>query len=99
MLVESLVPMRGATLLAGREKSGKTLLMAQLAISVASGKPLMGYYRVLEPGPAMVFEQDDPGGVASIQEIMQKSPDYHAGLPFYFVPKVKNPPCGAELAD
>ena len=71
-----------------KPKSGKTLLAVQLAIAVASGKPLFDNYRIIEPGPAMIVEQDDPSGPASIKHILGKSPIPVDGIPFYLVPKV-----------
>ena len=73
MLVEALLPKRGACLLFGAPKSNKTLLALQTGIAVASGKPLFDYYRVLEPGPVLVIEQDDPAGASSVKTILQRS--------------------------
>src|SRR3982074_1997171 len=81
MLIEGIVPAAGASLIVGAAKSGETLDAGQKAISVASGVPLYGYYRVLTPGPVLVVEQDDPGGAGSIKTILQRSSTPVAGIP------------------
>src|SRR5271165_4291683 len=79
-LIESILPMRGACLLVGGAKTGKTILSTQMAVAVASGKPLFDYYRTLPAGqtpvgqiPTMLVEQDDSGSPASIQQILQRA--------------------------
>lgn len=88
MLIENIIPMRGASLINGASKSGKTLVAAQAAIAVASGTALFGQYRVLQSGPVLMIEQDDPAATASVKDILQRSPVPVAGIPFYLVPKV-----------
>jgi hypothetical protein len=88
MLIEDIVPERGACLVVGKPKDGKTLLSIQTAVAVASGRALFGQYKVLKSGPALVVEQDDPGGAASVQGILKVSPVPIADIPFYFVSKV-----------
>lgn len=91
MLIEGLLPTRGACLTVGFSKSGKSVLATQVAIAVASGKPLFDFYRILEPGPALLLEQDDPGASASVKDILQHSPIAVDGIPFYLTPKVPFP--------
>jgi hypothetical protein len=67
------IPTRGASLVVGAAKSGKTLLAVQQAAAVASGAALFDTYRVLKPGAALIVEQDDPGGEASIKGIIEAS--------------------------
>jgi len=88
MLVESIVPGSGATLLVGAPKSNKTLLSVQIGIAVASGNPVCEYYRVLQAGPVLMVEQDDPAGAASIKDILQRSPVPVEGIPFFLAPRV-----------
>ena len=88
MLVESIVPGSGATLVVGAPKSNKTLLSVQIGIAVASGNPVCDYYRVLQPGPVLMVEQDDPAGAASIKDILQRSPVPVEGIPFFLAPRV-----------
>lgn len=85
MLVESMLPTAGACLMFGCAKSGKTLLAVQTALAVASNQPVFGYYRVLESGPTMLVEQDDPAGAASVKEILARSAFSVEVIPFYFV--------------
>jgi hypothetical protein len=61
------VPAQGLTLMTGASKGGKTVLATQLAIAVASGKPLFDYYRVVETGPVLFVERDDPKGPAALK--------------------------------
>jgi hypothetical protein len=89
MLIEGMVPMRGASLIVGAPKSGKTLLAAQAAIAVASGAALFGNYRVVRQGAVMMIEQDDPAATASMKQILDKSPVPVAGIPLFLVPEVK----------
>jgi hypothetical protein len=87
-LIEGHLPLGGASLLVGKPKSGKTVDAVQIAIAVASGNALYDYYKILNPGPAMMIEQDDPAGPASVKDILSKSRVPVAGIPFYLVPKV-----------
>ncbi len=87
-LIDGLIPRRGAVLVNGKAKSGKTLLAVQLALSVASGRPFLDTYKVLAPGPVLLLEQDDPSGAASVKDILRRSVSSVAGLPFYLAPQV-----------
>ena len=88
MLFEGLpLPTRGTSLIVGAAKSGKTILAVQEAIAVASGRSLFDAYRVLEPGPVLIVEQDDPAGAASIKTILQCA-GVARSLPLHMVPKV-----------
>ena len=81
MLIENMIPERGASLIVGAAKSNKTLLAVQMGISVASGTPFLDNYRVLQSGPVFILEQDDPAGAGSITDILMRSPVPVAGLP------------------
>ena len=85
LLIEALLPIPGAILLAGAAKSGKTLLAVQAALAVASGRALFDNYRVLEPGPALLVEQDDPAGAASVKAILQRSREPLTDIPFHLI--------------
>jgi RecA-family ATPase len=87
MLIEGMVPMRGASLVVGAAKSGKTLLAAQVAIAVASRTALFQNYRVLQPGAVMLIEQDDPAATASMKQILQRSSCRRPGFHFIWCPK------------
>jgi AAA domain len=88
MLIEQIVPERGASLIVGAAKSNKTLLAVQMGIAVASGNPFLENYRVLRPGPVLIVEQDDPGGAASLKTILGVSPVPVADIPFFLAPRV-----------
>ncbi len=83
MLIEGNVAASGASLIVGAAKSGKTLVAVQMAISVASGAPLYGNYRVFAPGPVLFVEKDDPSGVGSVKTILQRSRVPVSGIPFH----------------
>jgi hypothetical protein len=85
MLIEDTLPRRGASLVAGMQKSGKTLFAVQSAVSVATGAAMFGCYRVLTQGAVMIIEQDDPAGAASVKDILQRS-NVPETAPIYFVP-------------
>ncbi len=88
MLIEGIVPASGASLMFGAPKSNKTLLAVQAAVAVASGHPLFDYYRVIKPGPALIVEQDDPAGAASVQDILRRSPVPTQDIPFFLATRV-----------
>jgi RecA-family ATPase len=83
-----MIPRRGASLINGASKSGKTLFGAQAAIAVASNTALFDQYQVLVSGPVLMIEQDDPAATASVKDILTRSPLPVADIPFYLVPKV-----------
>jgi hypothetical protein len=88
MLVENFLPAAGACLMFGSAKSGKTLLAVQTALAVAGGRGLFDYYSILEPGPALIVEQDDPAGAGSLKTILERSTVPVAGIPFYLAPRL-----------
>lgn len=85
MLIERVLGDRGASLMVGAAKSGKTLNAVQMAIAIAGGYSLYGNYRVLKPGPVLVVEQDDPAGLSSVQAILKRSSLPVDRLPFHLV--------------
>ncbi|HXP87704.1 MAG TPA: AAA family ATPase [Bryobacteraceae bacterium] len=88
MLIENVLPGAGASLLFGAPKSNKTLVAIQAAISVASGSPFCDYYKIVEPGPVFIVEQDDPAGAASVKTILERSAIPVSGIPFFLAPRV-----------
>jgi hypothetical protein len=88
MLIEGIVSAAGASLIVGAAKSGKTLAAVQMAIAVASGEALYGYYKVLNPGPVLIIEQDDPAGAGSVKTILQRSSVAITDIPFHLVVSV-----------
>jgi hypothetical protein len=52
-VVHELLPRGSLTLLAGREKSGKSLLATDLAASVAGGETFLD--RAVQPGPVLLI--------------------------------------------
>jgi hypothetical protein len=89
LLIEKLLPTKGATLIVAAPKAGKTVLSVQMALAVASGRALLDVYNITSPGPALVLEQDDPAGPESVNGILAKStlPDLES-VPFFLVPRV-----------
>ncbi|MBK9171072.1 MAG: AAA family ATPase [Bryobacterales bacterium] len=97
-LIEGLLLDRAANMLFAAPKAGKTLLGVQMAVAVASGQPLLGYYAVREAGPVLIVERDDPDGASSIREILMRSPIPTADLPIHFTDRVPYE-WGGELMD
>jgi len=46
--------------IAGTGKSYKTVISLDMAISVASGAPFLGQYKVNKPGPVLMIQEEDP---------------------------------------
>ncbi|MFQ5493791.1 MAG: AAA family ATPase [Phycisphaerae bacterium] len=59
-LVEDLWSAQAVGLIGGAPKSAKTWMALDLALSVASHTPCLGRYRVLQPGPVLVYLAEDP---------------------------------------
>jgi len=57
-LVEELWPQASVGILGGGAKLGKSVLTAELAVSVASGEPFLGIYDVSSPGPVLICSME-----------------------------------------
>jgi len=58
-LVQQLWTHRAVGFVAGHPKAGKSFLVLDLAVSVASGTPCLGHFAVEQPGPALVYLAED----------------------------------------
>lgn len=58
-LVEGFWMRRSYGIVAGEPKSFKSILTTDLAVSVASGKPFLGLYPVLEQGPVLIIQNEN----------------------------------------
>lgn len=58
-LVEDWLPEHSVTFLVSPPESYKTWLLLDLAVSVASGTPFLGSYRINSTGPTMIIQQED----------------------------------------
>lgn len=58
-LVEDWLPEHSVTFIVSPPESYKTWLLLDLAVSVASGTPFLGSYRVNSTGPTMIIQQED----------------------------------------
>ena len=58
-LIEELWGAAAVGLIGGHPKCGKTWLGLDLALSVASGTPCLDCYRVLQPGPVLIYLAED----------------------------------------
>lgn len=88
MLIEDIIPERGASLIVGAAKTNKTLIAIQMGIALASGNPFLENYRVLKPGPVLTVAQDDPAGASSVKEVLKRSPVPVDGIPFHLVERL-----------
>lgn len=89
-LIQDLLPRRGCVLVIGAQRSGKTIFAAQTAIALATNKPLFDNYTLNAHGPVIVFEKDDPGGLASFKDIYLRS-KVPRGTPIDYYGKEKIP--------
>jgi hypothetical protein len=87
MLIEGMLPLRGASMIVGAAKSGKTILAVQMAVAIAKGTALFDYYRVLKQGAVMIIEHDDPSGAGSIKTILQRA-GVTKNVPIYVVERM-----------
>jgi hypothetical protein len=46
----------------------------QVALDYHAGRAFLQHYRMLESRAALVIEQDDPAGMASLQDILRAYP-------------------------
>lgn len=70
-LVEGIWMASNVGWIAGDGKSYKSVASLDLAISVASGKPFLGKYPVIDPGPVLMVQEEDPlWRVASRVQVM-----------------------------
>ena len=58
-LVEQWVVTGSKVLVAGPPKTVKTLLADNLALSVASGKPFLGRFKVNQTGPVIIYQGEN----------------------------------------
>lgn len=58
-LVDDWLPDASITFLVSPPESYKTWLLLDLAVSVAAGVPFLGRYRVNDPGPTLIIQQED----------------------------------------
>lgn len=58
-LVDDWLPDASITFLVSPPESYKTWLLLDLAVSVSAGVPFLGRYRVNNPGPTMIIQQED----------------------------------------
>lgn len=59
-LVEDIWMAKNVGWIAGEGKSYKSVLSLDLALSVASGKPFLGKYKVQDAGPVLMVQEEDP---------------------------------------
>jgi RecA-family ATPase len=79
--IEGLVTTSGAWVVQGVNKSGKTILCAQLALDFYHQFDWLGEYRMLSKGPVLFIEKDDRDGFASMQDIISKYPHRNGAMP------------------
>jgi hypothetical protein len=59
-LVEDIWMQANVGWIAGVGKSYKSTLSLDLALSIASGTPFLGQYKVVKPGPVLMVQEEDP---------------------------------------
>ena len=58
-LVDEWLPDKSITFLVSPPESYKTWLLLDLAVSVSAGVPFLGKYRINNPGPTLIIQQED----------------------------------------
>jgi hypothetical protein len=84
MLIENVLATPGLVMLTGSQRSGKTVIAAQMAIAVMTKHPFMDNWRITEKSPVIIVELDDQGGDWSMQDYLAKSPVPVNKLPLRF---------------
>jgi len=59
-LVNKVILTNTVGMIVGSPKMGKSWLALDMGISVASGKPFLGMFDVIEPGPVVIISKEDP---------------------------------------
>jgi RecA-family ATPase len=91
-LIDDILPIPGVVAIIAPKKTGKTVLAAQMAMSIAANEPLWGEYRITESGPVLFIEQDDTNGVSSLKDFIERTPLPISDKPFRWVtPKPDEP--------
>ncbi|WP_158301487.1 ATP-binding protein [Methanocella paludicola] len=87
-LIEGWIVTGSKVLIAGPPKTIKTLLADAMAISVASGKPFLGHYRVNEVGPVLIYQAENSEAIEGNRfKRLKKAyeiPD-NENLPVYYI--------------
>lgn len=81
-LIEGIWTRGGCGFISGAPKSYKSWLALDLAVSVASGSPLLGEHRVVAPGPVLYLQEEDSLATAvdRLDQVVDgRSPDSHWG--------------------
>lgn len=81
-LVEGIWTRGGCGFISGAPKSYKSWLAIDLAVSVASGSPLLGEHRVVAPGPVLYLQEEDSLATAvdRLDHVVEgRSPGAHWG--------------------
>jgi RecA-family ATPase len=71
-MIEDVITAPGAWCLIGAQKAGKTIFAVQMALSYHVGAAFLENYRMLESRAVLMIEQDDPDGLASLREIIDR---------------------------
>lgn len=66
-LIEGLWTAQAVGILGGQPKSYKTWLALEMAVSVASGSPCLGTFRVEDSGPVLLYAAEDPSSTLRIR--------------------------------
>jgi len=69
-LIEGFWMRRSHGIIAGEPKSFKSILSTDLAISVASGKPFLGQFPVIEQGPVLIVQNENDAWI--VEDRVQK---------------------------
>lgn len=60
-LIKDIIQKGGCGFISGEPKSYKSWFALDMALSVSTGAPFLGYFHVMEPGPVLYIQEEDSG--------------------------------------
>jgi hypothetical protein len=84
-IIADIITTPGAYRIQGIDKSGKTILAAQTALNFYHGHAWLGEYGMLASGSILIIEKDDPNGLVSFQDILNKYPERKSPMSGFFL--------------
>ncbi len=79
-LADGLLPKGAVVILSSYTGLGKTLVAHEIERSVMDGFPVFGHFRIAEPGPVLLFDEESPGPF--LKDRLQRM-GFAPDLPFY----------------
>jgi len=74
-LVEGLIPNPGITIFSANPNNYKTFTTQHLAMSICTGEKVFGHFEVKSPGPVVLINEEDPGGLVQNRIKILQNPE------------------------